>query len=102
MHGSHPADTLTFDAEAPSPLLEIETRLLWLATSIIHHANRVRPNPSGLKVGGHRASCASMVSIVTSLWFEPLQPGDRVSVKPHASTASTSTRPSSINRNRPS
>ena len=26
-----------------------------------HHANRVRPNPSGLKVGGHQASSASMV-----------------------------------------
>ncbi len=26
-----------------------------------------------------------MVSIMTSLWFEQLQPGDRVSVKPHAS-----------------
>ncbi|MBJ8346704.1 pyruvate dehydrogenase [Antrihabitans sp. YC2-6] len=52
---------------------------------MIHHANRIRPNPSGLKVGGHQASCASMVSIMTSLWFEQLQPGDRVSVKPHAS-----------------
>ncbi|MFC9363255.1 pyruvate dehydrogenase, partial [Rhodococcus sp. NPDC057014] len=66
-------------------LREIEERVLWLATSMIHHANRVRPNPSGLKVGGHQASCASMVSIMTSLWFEQLRPGDRVSVKPHAS-----------------
>ncbi len=66
-------------------LREIEARVLWLSTSIIHHANRVRPNPSGLKVGGHQASCASMVSIMTSLWFDQLQPGDRVSVKPHAS-----------------
>jgi len=66
-------------------LREVEQRVLWLSTSIIHHANRVRPNESGLKVGGHQASCASMVSIMTSLWFEQLQPGDRVSVKPHAS-----------------
>ena len=51
---------------------------------MIHHANRVRPNPSGLKVGGHQASCASMVSIMTSLWFGQLRSGDRVSVKPHA------------------
>ncbi|MGZ4467274.1 MAG: transketolase-like TK C-terminal-containing protein [Nocardioidaceae bacterium] len=64
---------------------EIERRVLWLATAIVDHANRVRPNPSGLKVGGHQASSASMVSIMTSLWFEHLQPGDRVSVKPHAS-----------------
>jgi pyruvate dehydrogenase E1 component len=52
---------------------------------MIHHANRIRPNPSGLKVGGHQASCASMVSIMTSLWFTQLESGDRVSVKPHAS-----------------
>ncbi|GAA5173345.1 pyruvate dehydrogenase [Pseudonocardia eucalypti] len=64
---------------------EIERRALWLSSAIVHHANRVRPNPSGLKVGGHQASCASMVSIMTSLWFRHLAPGDRVSVKPHAS-----------------
>src|SRR5690242_10135800 len=52
---------------------------------MIHHANRVRPNSSGLKVGGHQASSASMVTIMTSLWFNHLQPDDRVSVKPHAS-----------------
>ncbi|GAS98259.1 pyruvate dehydrogenase E1 component [Mycolicibacterium canariasense] len=69
----------------PTPLHEIEQRVLWLSTAIIHHANRVRPNTSGMKVGGHQASSASMVSIMTSLWFEQLQPGDRVSVKPHAS-----------------
>jgi pyruvate dehydrogenase E1 component len=66
-------------------LHEIAEKVLWLSTSIIHHANRVRPNPTGLKVGGHQASCASMVAIMTSLWFEQLKPGDRVSVKPHAS-----------------
>ncbi|CAN5701141.1 pyruvate dehydrogenase [soil metagenome] len=66
-------------------LTEIERRILWLSTAMIHHANRVRPNPSGLKVGGHQASSASMVSIMTALWFEQLQSGDRVSVKPHAS-----------------
>ena len=59
--------------------------MLWLATAIVHHANRVRPNPSGLKVGGHQASSASMVTIMTELWFRHLRPQDRVSVKPHAS-----------------
>lgn len=73
------------DTSADTTLREIEDRVLWLSTSIIHHANRVRPNLTGLKVGGHQASCASMTSIMTSLWFEQLQPGDRVSVKPHAS-----------------
>jgi pyruvate dehydrogenase E1 component len=66
-------------------LREVERRVLWLSTAIIHHANRVRPNPTGLKVGGHQASCASMVSLMTSLWFRHLRPDDRVSVKPHAS-----------------
>ena len=64
---------------------EIAAQVLWTSTAMIHHANRIRPNPSGLKVGGHQASCASMVSIMTSLWFTQLQSGDRVSVKPHAS-----------------
>ncbi|WP_405651346.1 transketolase-like TK C-terminal-containing protein [Streptomyces sp. NBC_01386] len=66
-------------------LRRIEERVLWLSTAMIHHANRVRPNPSGLKVGGHQASSASMASIMTALWFRQLCPQDRVSVKPHAS-----------------
>ncbi|WP_436764260.1 transketolase-like TK C-terminal-containing protein [Streptosporangium sp. V21-05] len=66
-------------------LREIENRVLWLSSAIVHHANRVRPNPVGLKVGGHQASSASMVSIMTTLWFRHLRPEDRVSVKPHAS-----------------
>ncbi|HWC78548.1 MAG TPA: pyruvate dehydrogenase [Pseudonocardiaceae bacterium] len=66
-------------------LHEIENRVLWLATAIVHHANRVRPNPSGLKVGGHQASSASLATIMTALWFTHLRAQDRVSVKPHAS-----------------
>lgn len=66
-------------------LAEIEQRVLWLATAIVHHANRVRSDPSGLKVGGHQASSASLATIMTSLWFTHLRPEDRVSVKPHAS-----------------
>jgi pyruvate dehydrogenase E1 component len=72
-------------AEALDVLGQIEREVLWLSTAIIHHANRVRPNPGGMKVGGHQASSASMVSIMTSLWFGHLRPQDRVSVKPHAS-----------------
>jgi pyruvate dehydrogenase E1 component len=70
---------------SPATLQEIEQRVLWLATAIVHHANRVRPNPEGLKVGGHQASSASMTTIMTALWFEHLRAEDRVSVKPHAS-----------------
>jgi pyruvate dehydrogenase E1 component len=63
----------------------VQDRVLWLATSIIHYANKVRRTPSGVKVGGHQASSASMVSIMTALWFHHLRDHDRVSVKPHAS-----------------
>ncbi|MBK5305818.1 MAG: pyruvate dehydrogenase [Frankiaceae bacterium] len=73
---------VTEDEEA---LREVERRVLWLATSIVHAANARRPNDSGVKVGGHQASSASMVSIMTALWFDALTPADRVSVKPHAS-----------------
>jgi pyruvate dehydrogenase E1 component len=66
-------------------LEEIEKRVLWLSTAIIDYANRVRPNPTGLKVGGHQASSASMTTLMTALYLEHLRPGDRVSVKPHAS-----------------
>ncbi|QIN79684.1 pyruvate dehydrogenase [Rubrobacter marinus] len=69
----------------PETLASVERRVLWLATSVVHHANRVRPNRSGIKVGGHQASSASMVSIMTALWFAHLDAEDRVSVKPHAS-----------------
>lgn len=70
-------------------LREVQDRVLWLSTAIIDHANRVRPNPTGLKVGGHQASSASMVSIMTALWFARLRAQDRVSVKPHASPCCT-------------
>jgi pyruvate dehydrogenase E1 component len=74
------------DWEKEIALLEaVEERVLWLSTAIIDHANRVRPNTSGLKVGGHQASSASMTSIMTALWFHALSAEDRVSVKPHAS-----------------
>ncbi len=65
-------------------LREIEKKLLWLSAWMVHHANHVRPNRDGLKVGGHQASCASCISILTALYFEVLRPQDRVAVKPHA------------------
>lgn len=66
-------------------LRQIERRVLWLATAMVHHANTVRTSQSGIKVGGHQGSSASMVSIMTALWFGFLEAPDRVSVKPHAS-----------------
>ncbi len=87
MQHSTPMASIPELADLPdfSTLEAIERRVLWLATSMIHHANRVRPNVSGLKVGGHQSSSASMVSIMTTLWFRHLRVEDRVSVKPHAS-----------------
>ena len=66
-------------------LREISQRVLWLSTAIVDAANRQRPNTSGVKVGGHQASSASMVDIMVALWFHELTAEDRVSVKPHAS-----------------
>ncbi|MEO1494271.1 MAG: transketolase [Pseudomonadota bacterium] len=66
-------------------LRTIEQRLLWLSHWMIHHANHIRPKVDGIKVGGHQASSASMVSIMTALYFSALKPEDRVAVKPHAS-----------------
>jgi pyruvate dehydrogenase E1 component len=64
---------------------ELERKVLWLASWTIHHANHVRENTDGLKVGGHQASSASLATIMTALYFGILRPQDRVAVKPHAS-----------------
>jgi len=91
-----PAVTSGDDRDVPSRALSadeyrvldaIQRRVLWLSTLIIHHANNTRPTADDLKVGGHQASSASMVSILTALYFRYLDAGDRVSVKPHASPA---------------
>ena len=66
-------------------LAALERKVLWLSTWMIHHANHIRPNRDGLKVGGHQASCASMVTLMTALYFDVLRPIDRVAVKPHGS-----------------
>ena len=68
-------------------LRDLESKILWLSTWMIHNANHLRENVDGLKVGGHQASSASMVSILTALYFDALQAQDRVAVKPHASPA---------------
>ncbi|MEM6410422.1 MAG: 1-deoxy-D-xylulose-5-phosphate synthase N-terminal domain-containing protein [Pseudomonadota bacterium] len=71
---------------APVHLKTLEQRLLWLSSWIVHNANHLRDKEDGdVKVGGHQASCASMVSIMTALYFHVLKPEDRIAVKPHAS-----------------
>ncbi len=66
-------------------LRELERKVLWLSAWTIHHANHIRPNRDGLKVGGHQASCASLATVLSALYFSVLRPEDRVAVKPHAS-----------------
>jgi pyruvate dehydrogenase E1 component len=75
-----------FDTDpATIAILEaIETRLRWLAVWTIHNANHLRESRDGLKVGGHQASCASITTIMTALYFGALGPNDKVAVKPHA------------------
>jgi pyruvate dehydrogenase E1 component len=66
-------------------LRELERKVLWLASWTIHHANHMRENVDGLKVGGHQASSSSLATIMTALYFHSLRQQDRVAVKPHAS-----------------
>ncbi|HEX5511891.1 MAG TPA: transketolase C-terminal domain-containing protein [Actinomycetales bacterium] len=66
-------------------LEEIQQKVLWLATRIVDAANHDRDTGDGVKVGGHQASSASLVTVMTALWFAHLDAADRVSVKPHAS-----------------
>jgi len=66
-------------------LSALARKVLWLSSWTIHHANHIRPNSDGLKVGGHQASSASLATIMSALYFGVLRPEDRVAVKPHAS-----------------
>ncbi|MBM10065.1 MAG: transketolase [Magnetovibrio sp.] len=66
-------------------LADLERQVRWLSSWTIHHANYLRPNSGQIKVGGHQASCASAVTLMTALYFYTLRSYDRVAVKPHAS-----------------
>jgi len=82
--------TSTIDARNAPESVDLDTlesvqrRILWLATRMIDHANHGRPADE-IKVGGHQASSASMIGIMTSLWFAHLSGQDKVAVKPHSS-----------------
>ena len=75
----------TVDVNGTATLEEIQRRVLWLAARMVDHANHDRPNSDGIKVGGHQASSASLVTVLTTLYFAHLTCEDRVAVKPHAS-----------------
>ncbi|HEY5701684.1 MAG TPA: transketolase, partial [Gammaproteobacteria bacterium] len=66
-------------------LADIQKKVLWLSSWMIHNANHLRPSRDGLKVGGHQSSCASAVTLLTALYMDVLGPSDRIAVKPHAS-----------------
>ncbi len=66
-------------------LESIQRRVLWLATWMVHHANFERDNPDGTKVGGHQSSSASVVTLMTALYFGALRSTDVVAVKAHGS-----------------
>ena len=66
-------------------LAALEKKILWLSSWMIHNANHLREDTGDIKVGGHQASCASLISIMTALYFDVLRPQDRIAVKPHAS-----------------
>ena len=65
-------------------LVQIQNRALWLAVQMVYHANKAR-TVEGVKVGGHMASSASTVTILTCLFCEFLRGDDKIAVKPHAS-----------------
>jgi pyruvate dehydrogenase E1 component len=73
------------DAERVAMLRALARKVLWLSSWTIHNANHLRAKRDGLKVGGHQASSASLVTLMTALFFHTLRPQDRVAVKPHAS-----------------
>ena len=79
-HTDGPDEQIGFLATLES----IQQRILWLAVRMVDSANHDRP-AGEVKVGGHQASSASMVGIMTSLWFGHLRADDKVAVKPHAS-----------------
>src|SRR5205823_5020562 len=54
---------------------------------MVHHANARPAAPDDAKVGGHQASSASMVSLLTALYFRALRSGDVVAMKAHAAPA---------------
>src|SRR5271163_1721202 len=76
---------MAIDAARLETLSALAKKVLWLSSWTIHHANHIRPNADGLKVGGHQASSASLATIMSALYFSVLRPQDRVAVKPHAS-----------------
>ena len=71
---SRASSTIKCAAMTLDRLKELERKVLWLSCWMIHNANHVRPSRDGLKVGGHQASCASAVTLLTALYMHVLKP----------------------------
>ena len=66
-------------------LKDLERKILWLSAWTIHNANHLRAKSDGVsRSAGIRRPRASMVAIMSALYFRALRPEDRVAVKPHA------------------
>ena len=75
----------TISAETRQQLENIQHRILWLSVQQVHYANRAGQSTDHVKVGGHQTSCASVATIMTSLFLRFMRSGDLISIKPHAS-----------------
>ena len=84
MDVSEPGKASIDTAKRLELLAALMRKTLWLSSWMIHNANHIRPNDSGVKVGGHQASSASITAVMTVLYFAVLRPEDRIAVKPHA------------------
>ena len=67
MEGSVPQRAATL-----AMLRQLERKVLWLSSYMIHHANHEVDRGDGLKVGGHQASSASLAAIMTAAGHEPV------------------------------
>ncbi len=79
--------TEAVSTSAKSPVLErITYRAFAQAMAVIHVANhRDDVQPGDPKVGGHPASCASSMHILSALHLVVKQPQDFLCCKPHCS-----------------
>ncbi len=66
MSGDAATDTAASDIAA---LKALEKKVLWLSSWMIHNANHLRESSDKLKVGGHQASSASLVTAMTALYL---------------------------------
>jgi pyruvate dehydrogenase E1 component len=65
-----PSNVAGVSADTFESLSELSKKVMWLSTWMIHHANHIRPSRDGLKVGGHQASSASLVTLMWALYFQ--------------------------------